>query len=99
MSLSDGDAGVSGISGNSISSSSCRGEAPRAAGIGELRRGLGRGVSIGRIRREAIQGGLGGLGAGEGVEMESEAVNVLTITSWDASLPGKVDTVVMGFGD
>lgn len=64
MSLAVGEAGVSGISGNSaITSSSSStggggGGAPSAAG---LSRGRGRGVSIGKTRLDRILGGEGGL--------------------------------------
>lgn len=68
ISLSAGDCGVSGMSGNSISSgsSSCWGGAPNAAD-GGLLKALGRGVSIGKTLLEIILGGLSGLGAAAGV--------------------------------
>ena len=71
---------MSGISGRSISSSSFTGGAPRAAAGGELLRGLGRGVSTGKILLDAILGGLWGRGAGDGV-VGVKALKVLTIGS------------------
>ena len=62
-----GEAGDSGMSGSSSSSLlfSSRGGAPRAA---DARwRGLGRGVSIGKILRETILGGCSGRGVAAGV--------------------------------
>ena len=97
MSLVEGEAGVSGISGKLKSSSpSSLGGAPRAADGGRIALGLG--VSKGSILREAILGGRSGLGAAAGV-VGVDVRNVLTITSDSADPEGppilKLDTVVV----
>ena len=95
MSLVEGEAGVSGISGK-LKSSSSLGGAPRAADGGRIALGLG--VSKGSILREAILGGRSGLGAAAGV-VGVDVRNVLTITSDSADPEGppilKLDTVVV----
>lgn len=94
MSLVEGEAGVSGISGKLKSSS--LGGAPRAADGARIALGLG--VSKGSILREAILGGRSGLGAAAGV-VGVDVRNVLTITSDSADPEGppilKLDTVVV----
>ena len=103
ISLAAGDAGVSGISGNSISSSASSpvgGGAPRAAEGGELLTALGRGVSTGRTRLDEILGGLSGRGAAAGV-LGVEARKVLTMTSPEvpeAPEAEKLVTVAMACG-
>ena len=80
MSLFVGDAGDSGISGNSSSSllsSPSLGGAPRAADV--RWRGLGLGASKGRILRDAILGGCSGRGAAAGV-VGVDVEKVLTVT-------------------
>ena len=67
---------------------SCWGGAPRAA-EGGLLRGLGRGVSRGRIRLDEILGGLSGLAAAAGV-LGVEVLNVLTISTSDEGAAGGV---------
>ena len=100
ISLTAGDWGVSGMSGNSISSgSSCWGGAPRAA-EGGLQRALSRGVSTGRTRLEAFLGGLYGLGAAAGV-LGVEVLKVFTIIAsgvFEAPGADQLPTVVMTGG-
>lgn len=87
MLLTAGEAGVPGMSGcSSMGESllsfppSVRGGAPKAAGGGELLRGLSRAMCAGRIRLDVIMGGLSGRGAAAGV-FGVEALKVLTMES------------------
>ena len=107
MSLMVGEAGVSGMSGNSVSLSSLfpadGGGAPNAAAGGDLLRALGLAVSIGKILLDEILGGLSGRGADAGV-LGVEVRNVLTLTSEeeeDSEVPEirKLETVVTACGD
>ena len=99
MSLTEGDAGVSGMSGKSSSLSPADADgAPRAAAGGELLTALGWGVSMGRTLLEDILGGLSGRGAAAGVlGVEVRNVLIMTSDSEDPEAPSilKLETVVV----
>lgn len=102
MSLMEGDAGVSGMAGNSHSVSSLSpadgGGAPKAAAGGDLLRALGLGVSTGKILLDESLGGLSGRGTDAGV-LGVDVRKVCTITSDEeepeASAILKLETVVI----
>lgn len=103
MSLTAGEAGLSGISGSSPHSVSSLsfpfpdgGGASNAAAGGLSRTGFGLGVFIGRTLREDILGGLSGRGATAGV-VGVELLNVCTMTLVDSVSPPtlNVDTVAV----
>lgn len=104
MSLVAGEAGVSGMSGSSISSSllSWAGGAPEAAAGGAPLNALGRTQEwhVCRSWLEMMGGGLSGRGAGAGV-VGGDTANVLTMIldsdedNPEGSFTVKVDTVVL----
>ena len=89
MSLTAGEAGVSGMSGSSSSMGesllllplSARGGAPKAAAGGELLKGLGLTRWLEKARREVIMGGL----SGRGVAAAVLGVEVLKVFTSDCS--------------